>query len=206
MGKIKMETLCRNSKRLYKCIRKARFDLRFDILGTGTINSTNKIDQLRFKKVFISSFCKFYTMSPLSFSHFMPLPHLAREISEYSEKFDETTAGIHIRRTDNIKAIAKSPTGQFINLVDQRIRDNPNFSFFLATDCPDIQKLFADRYQNRVFIRQKQFGRSTLQGMQSALIDLYLLSRCSEVIGSYWSSFSHTAADIGNIREITVRA
>ncbi len=134
-----------------------------------------------------------------------PLPHLAREISEFSEKFDQTTAGLHIRRTDNVKAIASSPTEQFVKLVDERIRNNPNFSFFLATDCPDTQKLFADRYQDRVFIRQKQFGRSTIEGIQSALIDLYLLSRCCEVFGSHYSSFSHTAAEIGNIREITVR-
>ena len=41
--------------------------------------------------------------------------------------------------------------------------------------------------------------------IKDALIDLYGLSRCRLILGSYWSSFSETAAAIGGSELLIVR-
>ena len=38
--------------------------------------------------------------------------------------------------------------------------------------------------------------------MQDALIDLWCLAASRKIIGSYWSSFTDTAADMGGIEKV----
>jgi hypothetical protein len=49
-----------------------------------------------------------------------------------------------------------------------------------------------------------QADRDSADGVVQAAVELYALSRTQRVYGSYWSSFSHTAAHIGGIQEFTV--
>ena len=35
--------------------------------------------------------------------------------------------------------------------------------------------------------------------MQAAVVDLFVLSKTRRLIGSYWSSFTDTAAELGNL-------
>jgi hypothetical protein len=199
--------LCGKSRRkIFRYVTRLRFDLILQELETGYVNNAELVKQFQSKKVLISAHTNFNAMVPPSFTHFNPLPALALEISDFSRQFNEAMVGLHIRRTDNVKAIQNSPTEKYIDLVDKKIQEDSSARFFLATDCPETQRIFSERYNDKVLFREKQFGRNSLQGMESSLIDLYLLSRCCKVIGSYYSSFSHTAADIGNIPEITVKA
>jgi hypothetical protein len=40
--------------------------------------------------------------------------------------------------------------------------------------------------------------------MQDAVVDLFALARTSRILGSYFSTFSETAASIGGIQWVTV--
>jgi hypothetical protein len=42
--------------------------------------------------------------------------------------------------------------------------------------------------------------------MQESVVDLFCLSRMSKIYGSYWSSFSEVAAEIGNVDLIVLKS
>jgi len=71
--------------------------------------------------------------------------------------------------------------------------------FFLATDSPeeeqDMKKLFGDR----IITFAKKLDRNNPEAIQDALVDLLCLSKTRKIIGSFYSSFSDIAADIGYI-------
>jgi hypothetical protein len=139
------------------------------------------------------------------------------EISDVVERFGdahplETMTGVHIRYTDNLQAFehwatrpgpafdyaSVSTIEGFVAAMERRKARR----FFLATDNPDVESMLAGRFGDRLIVFPKQYrnivgryGRTT--SMPSALVDLLLLSRCREVIGTYYSSFSKLAAVIG---------
>lgn len=135
------------------------------------------------------------------FSLFKPIDRLERKI----EKLEgiQNLIGVHIRRTDQIDSIRYSKTENFIELMSREIEKNPKTMFYLATDDMSeeeyIRKIFPDRivsYENRALSRDSQTGIS------DAVIDLYCLSKCKKIVGSYWSSFTDVAAIIGNCEKI----
>lgn len=119
---------------------------------------------------------------------------------------DENTIGLHIRRTDNVKAIECSPTSLFIEKVEEELRYNPTMKFYLATDDAEEEKAFISRFGERILIYHKHsLDRNNPIAIKDALVDLYNLSHCKKIYGSYWSSFSDTAALWSRIEKIEVK-
>ena len=103
--------------------------------------------------------------------------------------------GVHIRRKDNRVSIEKSPTSAFI----KRMRTYPdNTLFFLATDEPAEVYNLRKEFGPRLITRANMYDRTSLVGMQLALVDFISLSKCSEILGSAGSSFSEMAAAYGD--------
>jgi hypothetical protein len=102
--------------------------------------------------------------------------------------------GIHIRRTDNLNSILNSPLELFILKMNSEIRKNANIKFYLATDDYDtfesLQKLFSDK----IIYFKKNYERSKSENIINAFVDLYSLSLCNKIYGSYSSSFSEIAS------------
>ena len=188
-----------------KYVRQKLYHVIRENLGTDSLNDESIIKDLCGKKVVVSSFAKFYSHPLLSFDFMRPSKILSKEINEIGKQFNEYTAGVHVRRTDNKKSILNSPTERFFEIIEEKIKNQPNLNFFLATDCPHTEHQFVEKFGRRVFLQKKDFKRSTTSGIQCAVIDLYLLSKTSEIIGSYHSSFSHTAAEISGIPKKTAR-
>lgn len=93
----------------------------------------------------------------------------------------------------------------FIRAMKQETTLNPNANFFLVSDCHKTTLFFQKQFPNKVYIReQKQLSRKTEDGIKDAVIDLWSLSRTNKILGSYGSSFSHTAAELSGIPEITI--
>lgn len=119
---------------------------------------------------------------------------------------DENTIGLHIRRTDNEKAIKYSPTCLFFAKVEEEVKANPQAKFYLATDDPQEEKTFVDRYGSSFLIyRKHSLDRNNPIAIKDALVDLYNLSHCRKIYGSYWSSFSDTAALWTGIEKIELK-
>lgn len=112
--------------------------------------------------------------------------------------------GLHIRRTDNEKAIANSPIELFVNQIEDEIKQDRNVGFYLATDDPDIEYLLLKFYPGKMITAQKNLRRDSLDGIQDALVDMFTLSKTSMIYGSYWSSFSAMSAKISGVDCVTL--
>lgn len=107
------------------------------------------------------------------------------------------TVGVHIRRGDNDASIQISPVDLFVKRMEQEVGRDPEVRFFLSTDDQDTEEAMTRLFPGRVTVRPKDFSRTSTRGVQDALVDLLVLSKCPLILGSYWSSFSQTAAEIG---------
>jgi hypothetical protein len=113
---------------------------------------------------------------------------------------DDNTVGIHIRRGDNSQSAERSPLEAFLRRTEGEIARNRHVRFFLATDDPASERALVESYGSRVFsYAKRELSRSSPIGIEDALVDLIGLSRCRYIVGSYWSSFSEVASQIGRI-------
>ena len=158
-----------------------------------------------YEKIFISSHSPFFWNREI-LSEFVVTENIKQKINKISSKLNQYTIGIHIRKTDYAKAIALSPTQWFINLMEKEIELCQNTNFYLSTDCPKTERIIRNAFKNRVLVQEKEFSRRTIDGIKDAVVDLYCLSKTKKIYGSYPSSFSHTAAEIGEIELIWMTA
>ena len=142
---------------------------------------------------------------PDRYNGFHPIQELQARIDAITKDFDPWMVGVHIRRTDNEKAIAQSPTSLFIEAMRTRLAKEPRSRFYLATDDEGTKADLLDHFGNKVVTSQRPAVRTSAEGIQDALVDLYCLSRTSQLFGSFFSSFSRTAAELGNIPAIIVQ-
>jgi hypothetical protein len=106
--------------------------------------------------------------------------------------------GVHIRRTDNKKSIQFSPSQLFWDAMEAC---SPDTVFYFATDDEAERAEAVRRFgADRILVGYKTIlGRDTIEGGHQGMLDLYCLSTCSKILGSYWSSFSEMAAAWGNV-------
>lgn len=134
-----------------------------------------------------------------NYSIFCPTDSIMKKAEKIIKKITEHTVGIHIRRGDNIKAIERSPIELFTVRMDNMLKEGQDYiSFYLATDAVDVQKYMLDRYHEKIISACNiKLDRNSLGGMEEALVDLLVLSKCRLILGSYYSSFSEVAAAWG---------
>ncbi len=131
------------------------------------------------------------------FAMFQPLPDLLARIDRYGR---DELVGIHIRRTDSVRSIQRSPVEGFEAAMREEIERNANARFFLATDDPAVEAHLQAKFPGRIVVHEKSsLARSDPQAIRDAVVDLYTLSNCRKLIGSYWSSFTDTAHSIRGI-------
>lgn len=154
---------------------------------------------LRHPRLYISTGYALCPTPPRILRRLQPMAHLKRRIELLTATFNEHTIGIHIRRTDNVKSIAHSGDNLFRHAIRKAIAQNPYANFFLATDAADLKARLVKEFPGRIAVQDCRGTRANLQGMEEAVIDLYALSRTSRLLGSYWSSYTDTAAELGGI-------
>jgi hypothetical protein len=106
---------------------------------------------------------------------------------------DLIPVGVHIRRTDNKKSIQESPFSGFV----QTMRKIKNGYFYLATDDAMTATELMQIFPNRIHCHETLRNRTTVEGIQEAMISLYTLAGCSFILGCNGSSFSGLAAELG---------
>lgn len=146
------------------------------------------------------------------------VPHLSKKIEEFSLKWNlPECIGIHIRRgqpdkqfqyesSDNWnpqqreklrKARSESHFWFFMQEIERLWAVNPQQKFFLCADRESTYQAFRQSYPEKaneiLYITRTVYDRSLLQ-LESALFDVVCLSRCKEILGSPWSSFTEVAA------------
>ena len=137
------------------------------------------------------------------FKLFKPTAELQRRIDGVTKHFTKDMVSVHIRRTDQAVSIAHSKTENFIDLMNREIEANPEVTFFLATDDKEEEALLRKTFPGKIVSNENRtLRRDSLDGMYDALLDLYCLASCKKIIGSYFSSFTDTAASLGGIPKL----
>lgn len=143
-----------------------------------------------------------YKMTPnyLPMSEWLRLkPALQQRVDAVVRQFSSMTIGLHVRGTDHLLARQHSTLDRFIARIDQEIAAHPDVRFFLATDEPEVKRQLLVRYPERIITCEAPLRRDTLEGMQAAIVDCFCLSRTCKILGSYNSTYSSLAAEIGGI-------
>ena len=143
-----------------------------------------------------SPLCKDYPLAGL----FIPVDDIAERIQKTTSKFSSNTIGIHIRRTDCVESIDKSPTQAFINKIDEEIARDDSSVFYLASDDNKVKEQLKSAYGDRIITTTNNTQRDNIEGIKFAVYDLFCLSNTSKIIGSYYSSYTQEAARLGNIQ------
>lgn len=117
------------------------------------------------------------------------------------------SVGVHIRGTDNVRAAAESTVERFEALMHLELDAHPDSQFFVATDEPAALGQLQRTFGQGVWEHPKRaYDRDNPTAIFDALVDLYALANTRRLIGSYWSSFTDTAADIHGIGCVIARA
>lgn len=130
---------------------------------------------------------------------FHPAPAVQRVIDEVTAGYDEGTIGLHFRGTDNFKCKELTTVEKFTARVDAELEARPTTTFFLATDEIEVRRALVERYGKRIMYHENVLNRNSVAGMVDGAIDLYCLAATKRIIGSYWSSYSEIAAELGGI-------
>lgn len=142
--------------------------------------------------IHIATWEAFYKTSS-GFADFIPVAPLQQMIQSYAGGF-KNVIGVHIRRTDNANSVEHSPTELFLQAMQDEVAADPAVGFFLATDDPDEEKNILKNFPDRITVHKKEsLHREDPAAIRDALVDVYCLSRCRKIIGSYWSSFTEVA-------------
>lgn len=128
-----------------------------------------------------------------------PVASLRERIQTLVSQFGDYTVGVHIRRTDNIAAIKGSPLEGFVAAMQREVEHNSHVRFYVATDDDAVKRMLQARFAGRIVTQHVQGGRADLVGMEEAVVDLFVLSRTDKLLGSYWSSFTDMAAEMGGM-------
>ncbi len=107
--------------------------------------------------------------------------------------------GIHIRRTDNSQSILLSPDHLFSEMIQKQILTDRSSIFYLATDSNEVKQKLTHEFGCRIVTSPNEACRSSRQGIMEAWAEMLVLSRMDLIIGSFYSSFSEMAAQIGNV-------
>ena len=128
-----------------------------------------------------------------------PAPHILSRIAELNELFAPNTVGVHLRGTD---WVYHPPVEKIIARMRTEVELNPRVKFFFASDGTPagsaIVDIFGDRLIRATNYRNPRSVRKTIQGQESAVVDLFGLANSSRIIGAKYSSFPLTAALIYN--------
>lgn len=141
-------------------------------------------------KVLIQTGLGFYPTDDREFLQlFVPSETVRSLLAKRLANIGPHTVGLHIRRTDNVSALRHSPLSAFEDAMRSDLERDPEASFYIATDDPDVQTELSSRFPSCCWSDASP-SRSTLVGMQDALAELFTRIACPRFHGSYWSSFS----------------
>ncbi len=157
------------------------------------------------RRVYVSTCSSLCDYSPELARSLRPVAAVRAGIEAHTKRFGQHTVGVHIRRTDNAVSIKESPVGAFIDAMRAEVEADARTQFFLATDDAALKGRLCGIFPQRIICQEAPVRRDTLEGMKEATVDLFCLAACHKLLGSYWSSFTDAAAEIGGMPTEIIR-
>ena len=132
--------------------------------------------------------------------NFIPKSDILSWVDEFvKDSFTSNTIGVHIRRTDNEESIKNSPLSLFCDAMRREIELCDDTKFYVATDDMATKRELKEIFGDRILSIETDCNRNSLQGMKEAVKEMWILSRTSKIYGSFYSSYSEIASQLGNI-------
>jgi hypothetical protein len=168
----------------------------------GRFDLERELPGLRGRDVFVHTNSRL-AAAPGMFDIFLPTGEAATRLLPLRERLAHSV-GVHVRRTDNTKAAAVSTLSHFITRM--KAAQAPGLGFFVATDEPQVLQQLRAEFGDAVWEYPKRaYARNDPLAIVDALVDLTALAACRQLIGSYWSSFTDTAAEWRGIPLVIAR-
>lgn len=163
------------------------------------IKSGNR--KVRYLFLIIVTCENFFPSSEFRNDLFQLLPEVKELVKKETASFDGNTIGVHIRRQDNDISIMNSPLELFEDRMHSEIKECPVTKFYIASDDYHVKNKFEDNplWKDRIMFTKGSLCRDSREGILQAVVELYTLAKTKKIIGSYWSSFSEIAAELGKI-------
>lgn len=151
------------------------------------------------ENVYIRSWTCFAREAEVDFQFIQPSEKVLKRGKALFEQIGKDTYGVHIRRTDHVNAIANSPTVLFENRMLEILSLNPKAKFYVASDDEQTKLELKDKFADRIIIFEgAKLSRKSTDGAIDAVVEIFALSKCRKILGSYESTFSKVASLIGN--------
>lgn len=187
----------RRNLHLPALLRRALYDLQ--LVNYRSPDADDFLSRARARNnIYVSTGYDIFPYAPSLARRLRPVGALQKEIDALTSHFDAHTVGVHIRRTDNTQSRSHSTDEAFIAAMRQCLTQDVATRFFVATDDLSLLHVLKEKFPDRVMHQQlSDVRRDTTAGIRQAVVDLFCLARTTRLLGSYWSSFTDMAAEIG---------
>ena len=185
---------------LPQVLRKLRFDREIVLFSWKQRDIADSYDFAKGRTYIYScySMTEHYPLAKM----FVPKGEIMSRINSITAQFSENTIGVHIRRTDHIKAMAACSVEDYEAEMERLTKVDANVKFFLATDDAGVKQRLETKFAGRIITQQTRLSRSDSEGMLGSVVDLWVLAATKKIIGSYGSSYSELAAELGAIEMV----
>lgn len=157
------------------------------------------IEIIKNRRNFIFETC--FRLAPIGerpFERLKPTDEIA-SLLEYSNIPFDGTIGVHVRGTDH-PSKGRNTSDNVIRLLNDHLEHHPEDSFFISTDESQVKEDLIATFGGKAFFNKvPSQDRNIPEAIKYALVDLLCLSRTKRIYGSFVSSFSYTAALIGEV-------
>lgn len=172
------------------------------IVSAGYIQSHSEIEIIddfkRHKLILIRTcyeFTKQYSLDSFCFNNLIK----QKSIIVKNNICCENLIGIHIRRGDHVISSEYSSYELFEKYIKRIREEKPETFFYIASDSMTEKERLRRKYGFSIITQSvASFDRGTKEGMMESAIELYNLSCCRFVVGSFTSTFSEMAAKLGH--------
>lgn len=159
----------------------------------------------RYRRLYVSGCFVLKPYPPACAAVLRPLPHLQERIDALVSRFGPHTVGVHIRRTDHRLAMRESTDDAFRRAMRACVEADGGTRFFLATDDDALKQRLMAEWPGRIITQSSVAPRHTPEGIGQAVVDLWCLAATRRLLGSFYSSFTDMAAELGGIPVSIVR-
>lgn len=129
-----------------------------------------------------------------------PVAVIRDQVTELHDRFQgEPYLGVQVRThaVSHDKTREASPVEWFEQRLDAIRAEAPALRFYFSCDVKDVQDALVARYPGSVALSEKG-AYNSVQGVQSGVVDLYLLASSAYILGPAHSSFVELAVRLGN--------
>lgn len=181
---------------------------KIEVQKTDTILTKDELD----KNIhWISPDARFEGDSEVDYTQAFNSIPLRSDIKDKANSLQTTknVIGLHIRggdlktannHVDDLRFVSKKTMDKLLKKIEIILSTNKNQKFFVSCEDYCDKYIIEKKFSGNVMFLDCERSRCGVLGIQHAIAELVILSRCSMIIGNISSSFAGVAARVGRIK------